>query len=363
MSFAERIKSPKLTLQEECFLFSSLMLLTCYFLPWRDQDDSAWSLLARGDNPFTSPFLLLALLMICLAPTMVRVPALRPWVGLVTATSATTALLVTGSADWGALLVRFFALVVLVLSANPAVLKAGDLAMRRLNAQKAEVFNHWGTTLHGVHVSAKEFYEKLENEIRVRQWPGVELLRIFDSEAGLLSHRREYLRVIRQRQVFDICASTFGRDYFFTMREAEIKPQLTLATVLIFLLALWLLFQFCVSTFGLIGGSINFGAFVVVGFLLLLSVLRLGLTRLDGVLMRTPVLGPIYENIFRRSTTYFQYDTRVVFLKLMDDVLKEYVDEETAAKGIKLLSCFEHQPMLDGLYKTSVRETARGKKT
>lgn len=362
MSFAEKLKLPRLSFQDECFLFSSLMLFTCLFLPWRNQDDTAWNLLARGDNEFSRPFLLLALLTICLAPTMVRVPALRPWVGLVAATCATNALFVTTASDWGAWLTRFFALAMLVLSSNPAVMKAGNLVMKRLSAQKAEVFNHWGTAIHGIHLSAKQFYEKLEVEIRSRQWPGVEVLRTFDSEAGLLSHRREYMRVIRQRQVFDICACTFGRDYFFTMREAEIKPQLTLATVLIFLLVLSLLFQFCVSTFGIIGGAINFGVFVVVGFLLLMSVLRLGLTRLDGTLMRTPVLGPIYENIFRRSTTYFQHDTRVVFLKLMNDVLKEYVDEETAAKGIKLLSCFEHQPMLDGLYKTVMRETAPGPK-
>lgn len=82
--------------------------------------------------------------------------------------------------------------------------------------------------------------------------------------------------------------------------------------------------------------------------------------RLDGLLMRTPVIGPIYETWFRRSTTYFQHDTRVVFLKLMDDLVKARVDEETSAKGVTLLSCFEHQPILDGLYKTSKRTPRRG---
>lgn len=71
--------------------------------------------------------------------------------------------------------------------------------------------------------------------------------------------------------------------------------------------------------------------------------------------MRTPVIGPVYETWFRRSTTYFQHDTRMVFLKLMDDLVKAHVDNETAAKGVAQLSCFEHQPILDGLYKTSTR--------
>ena len=81
----------------------------------------------------------------------------------------------------------------------------------------------------------------------------------------------------------------------------------------------------------------------------------MGLTNLDGLLMRTPVIGPIYETWFRRSTTYFQHDIRMVFLKLMDDLVKARVDEETSAKGITLLSSFEHQPILDGLYKTTTR--------
>jgi hypothetical protein len=268
--------------------------------------------------------------------------------------------LLPGGEAYGAQLARLCVLSLLVLSANPAIVKSTDLAMRRLNSQKAEVFTHFGSVLPGIQFSAQEFYANLENEIRTRQWPGVEFLRVLHSEAGLLSHKREYLRVVRQRQVFDVCAAHFGTDYFFTLREAEITAQLTLATFFIFLLALSILLALFVSTFGPIFGLINFGGLLVIGIFLLFNVLRMGLTRLDGLLMRTPVIGPIYETWFRRSTTYFQHDTRMVFLKLMDDLVKEHVDEETSAKGIQLLSCFEHQPILDGLYKTSTHTPKSG---
>src|SRR5439155_1289690 len=168
--------------------------------------------------------------------------------------------LLPGREAYGVELAKLFALGLLVLSANPAIVKAGDLAMRRLNSRKAEVFTHWGTVLPGIEFSAQEFYAKLENEIRARQWPGVEFLRVLYSEAGLLSHNREYLRVVRQRQVFDVCAAKFGKDYFFTLREAEIQAQFTLATLIIFLLALSTMFGLCLATFGLISGIINFGA-------------------------------------------------------------------------------------------------------
>jgi hypothetical protein len=162
--------------------------------------------------------------------------------------------------------------------------------------------------------------------------------------------------VVRQRQVFDLCAASFGKDYFFSVREAEIKAQLTLATLIIFVLAVFLVFSLCLSTFGLIGGILSFGSFVLLGVFLLWNALRMGLTHLDGLLMRTPVIGPVYETWFRRSTTYFQHDTRVVFLKLMDDLVKKRVDDEAAEKGITLLSSIEHQPILDGIYKSSTRK-------
>lgn len=347
-----------LSRQEKLFLFSSLMLITGCLLPWRTAggDRWIWDLLPADSAPIMWAILLTSVLF---TPTTVTRPALRPWFGLVTATIINVVLLLLGllpgRSGYGAEITRLSAYALLLLSASPAIVKTGDLAMRRLNKQAAEVFTHWGTVLPGIHFSAQELYGAVEYEIHERQWPGVETIRDVHSEAGLLSHKREYLRVIRQRQVFDLCAAAFGKDFFITLREAEIRPQLTLATLLIFALAMLIALSLCVSTFGLTTGTIGFGLLLVGGVFLLLNVLRMGLTRLDGVLLRMPVIGPLYETWFRRSTTYFQHDLRVVFLKLMDDLVKARIDESTSAQGITHLSCFEHQPILDGLYKTSTR--------
>jgi hypothetical protein len=337
--------------QDMLFLFCSLMLLTCYFLPW-EAGQSLWDFLSTSSSFFWPALFILYLVM----PLSAAAPRVRPWFGIAAGGAGLVAFsLLSGSTDYGAQLAKLFTLAVLILSANPAMAKIGDLAMRKLNSRTAEVFTHWGTVLPGIHFSAQELYAKIEAEIRDRQWPGVEFLRIAHSEVGVLSHKREYLRVIRQRQVFDFCAATFGKDYFFTLREAEIKAEVTPATLLIFLLALGLFFHLSVNILGFIAGPGAFAILLLAGVFLLFSVLRMGLTRLDGVLMRTPVIGPVYETWFRRSTTYFQHDTRVVFLRLMDDLVKGHVDEETSAKGITSISCFEHQPILDGLYRTSER--------
>jgi hypothetical protein len=346
-----------LTIQEEFFVFSSLMLVTCFLLPWRaEQSPSDFLSSTRADAPFW--WLLLTVL--CLLPLTVRFPRVRPWAAIFATFCVNGALALTGGSEYGAQLIRLFALMMLIVSAKPAVVQASDFAMKRLNAQKAEVSNHWGTALCSTQFSAQEFYTKVEQAIYAREWPGIELLRVHHSEAGVLSHKREYLRIVRHRQVFDICAATFGRDYFFTLREAEIKPPLSFATFLIFLLALFMLFTWSIGSSGVVAGTINFLALLAIGFFLMWNSLRMGLTRLDGLLMRFPVIGPLYETFFRRSTTYFQHDTRMVFLKLMDDLVKEQVDEETSAKGIKLLSCFEHRPIFEGLYTLSDRTTKRG---
>jgi len=354
----------RLTLQQEVFLFSSLMLVTCFFLPWYGTPghDGGAYLWFTASNSFLLFGTLAFLALIVAVPFTVNAPLVRPWVALAATLVLNIVLNVTalaqGGLAYGGQLARFFALVTLFVSVRPALLAAGDFAMRRLNSQKADVFTHWGTILQ-VHLSAKEFYDRLEQKIRERQWPGVDLVRVFYSEAGLLSHKREYLRIVRHRQVIDVCASMFGKDYFLSMREAEIRAQLTFLTFIILLFCLGLFLNWLVGLFGLFSGTIAFGVLLIFGVFLLMNVLRMGLTRLDGILLRTPVIGPIYETWFRRSSTYFQHDTRMVFLKLMDDMVKEHVDEETSAKGIRLLPCFEHQPILDDLYKTSTRRTEK----
>lgn len=357
---ASHFMGGRLPLQEELFIFCGLMLLTCLFLPWQGggMGTTPWDIASGGGSNIAGTCFLLFLPLVGLTLWSVQHPTFRPWFGISTALALNVAVAVFNAGQteaYGAGYARLFAFGLLILSANPAILVAGDFAMRRLNSRNAEVFTHWGTVLPEMHFSAQEFYAKLEKAIHLRQWPGVEFLRVLYSEAGLLSHRREYLRIIRQRQIFDVSAGTFGKDFFFTLREAEIRPQVTLATLIILLLAHTILFLMSVNSVGLIATVINFGIVLTIGAFLLFNVLRMGMTRLDGILMRTPVIGPVYETWFRSSSTYFQHDTRMVFLKLMDDLVKEHVDEETSAKGVKHLSCFEHQPILDGIYKISPR--------
>jgi len=93
---------------------------------------------------------------------------------------------------------------------------------------------------------------------------------------------------------------------------------------------------------------------LMAGFVLLIYTLRnavaMGLKDLDAALIKSPVVGPIYENWFRKET-YYRHDTRLMYCDTVNAVVKAKVEETTGAKGIKLIRYMENCPMLSELYK------------
>jgi len=116
--------------------------------------------------------------------------------------------------------------------------------------------------------------------------------------------------------------------------------------------ALVLLFFTFIQTFGFFLGPPALCFALVFGVWFMFNVLRLGLTEVDSALVQLPVMGAVYEAWFRRDT-YFQQDTRIVFLQSVNEMVKTHVEATTSEKGITFPNCFEKQPILDGLYKRS----------
>jgi hypothetical protein len=63
---------------------------------------------------------------------------------------------------------------------------------------------HWYSLVPGFNASTKEFYDAIELELKERKIPGLEISRLEFAEGGALSKDREYLRMTRERLVFDI---------------------------------------------------------------------------------------------------------------------------------------------------------------
>ena len=224
-------------------------------------------------------------------------------------------------------------------------------------SRKADVLSHWYALIPGFSASTKEFYEAVEKELKDRKVPGLEISRIEFSEGGLLSDKREYLRMTRERLVFDICAAPFGTAYFFSCRFAEIPAVVKLWQLLVlfavFGTCLLLSFAVMLKIFG--GGTIIiFPLFWITLLIAIIYVLRnavaMGLKDLDATLIKLPIIGAIYEAWFRKET-YYREDTRLMYLDTVNAVVKAKVEETTGEKGIKLIQFMECSPILGELYK------------
>ena len=79
----------------------------------------------------------------------------------------------------------------------------------------------------------------------------------------------------------------------------------------------------------------------------------MGLKDLDATLIKSPVVGPIYENWFRKET-YYRHDTRLMYCDTVDAIAKAKVEETTGAKGIKLIRFNEYSPIFGELYKPTI---------
>jgi hypothetical protein len=221
--------------------------------------------------------------------------------------------------------------------------------------KKADVIDHWYSLVPGFNTSTKEFYEAVEKELKERQVPGLEMFHVDFAEGGILSSKREYLRMTRERLVFDICAAPFGSAYFFSCRFAEIPAAIRLWQLLVVLIAVLMLVALAFRYLGLILGAVV----LLAGFVFLIYTLRnavaMGLRDLDATLIKSPVVGPIYENWFRKET-YYRQDTRLMYRDTVNDVVKAKVEEVTGAKGIELIKFNDYSPILGELYKPTMVE-------
>ena len=190
----------------------------------------------------------------------------------------------------------------------------------------------------------------IENELKAREVPGLDIAYVDFAEGGMLSQKREYLRMTRERLVFDICAAPFGTAFFFSCRFAQIPAVIRLWQLLILIVGAFMVTALVLNYAGLIFGAMA----LLAGFVFLIYLLRnavaLGLKDLDATLIKSPVFGPIYENWFRKET-YYRHDTRLMYCDTVNAVVKAKVEDVTGAKGIKLVRFNEYSPILAELYK------------
>lgn len=217
------------------------------------------------------------------------------------------------------------------------------------NSKKPEVLHHWFTVADGFQTSPSEFYQAIEKALLDRKVPGLEIARVDFAEGGLLSAKREYLRLTRERLIIDICAAPFGTGFFFSSRMAELPLVTRPWEISVLFVGTFLIIELFGRMFGVFWGSIALLALLGFSLWLMRNTIALGLKDVDATLLKTPVISTLYQKYLRKET-YYRQDTKLMYLQIVPAIVKSMAEEITAAKGIKLTQQFEHKPILKELY-------------
>jgi hypothetical protein len=213
-----------------------------------------------------------------------------------------------------------------------------------------EVLDHWISFADGLTLPPQDFYAAVEKEMEARKIPTMKASRVEYAEGGLLSEKRVYLRMLRERLAFDMCAAPFGNTFFFSCRTIHSPPMLRLWHIAVAFVFFAGVYSLLVRELGMMFANIAMVALLIAIAETFRNAVGLGLADLDNALMKIPVVGPIYENWFRKET-YYRQDTRLVYLKIVPEIIKNVADNMTGAKGIKLVQQYERAPIFGELYK------------
>ena len=123
---------------------------------------------------------------------------------------------------------------------------------------RPEVISHWHKLLEDQQASALDFYCAVEEELKRREVPGLQLERVDWREGGVTSAKREYLRIGRERLTFDLCAAPFGTGYFFSWWVAKQKSPYAGIFGLVGLILVLIALGLFVSKLGMFFGFIVF---------------------------------------------------------------------------------------------------------
>lgn len=216
--------------------------------------------------------------------------------------------------------------------------------------KKGDILDHWIAFLDSFSYSPDEFYRTLESEIVSKKIPSLAISREIFSEGSLLSDRRIYLRLIRERLALYTCASSFGTGYFFSCRTVYVPAKVRLWHIV----ALFAFFGFAWNLLwrplGITFGSIAVGTLVFACALVLRNAAASAVGDIDTFLLKLPIVATIYEDWFR-ADTYWRHDARMVYLQRIPALIREVAEEITAAKGAKLVKQYERSPIFGELYK------------
>lgn len=211
------------------------------------------------------------------------------------------------------------------------------------------VISHWSTLIENLQASPLEFYKSVEASLERRQVPETKNSRVDYKESGVLSARREYLHVTREKLVFDICGAPFGTGFFVSWWFAEARLSLHPLLKILVLLGLLGLTGALVSNLGIFWGLMVI-LVAVPAMMWIWNNMAMESDLSDDILVVLPLIGSLYVWLFKPAT-YYRIDSTLMFQKAVHNAVLEVIDEMTNAKGLRALAEGERKPVMREFYR------------
>jgi hypothetical protein len=198
------------------------------------------------------------------------------------------------------------------------------------NPANAKNTARWHVLVPNFEVSTSAFYARVRELIDQQRIPDLDVSEVTFSEGGAFSARRRYLRLRRERIIFDFCSAPFGTSWFFSCRLGEIKVTLKWWEAVVILALVIGGMGLHGLVFGWYWGAAIFVMNIVSALFLLNSLVATGQFGLDAVLLNIPIVGAFYE-YYLRGDTYYRDDTRRMYCVGVDQLLRSAVEEFTSS--------------------------------
>jgi hypothetical protein len=179
-------------------------------------------------------------------------------------------------------------------------------------AQSVEVISHWHQSVEGLSTSALDYYAAVEKALKDKEAPELHTERVIASESGLLSAKREYLRVRYGRLSFDICGAPFGKDFFFSWWLTKRTPGFAALWGCAMIIGLPLVILGFITALGFFKGVFFAVLALVIAAALLRSAFADGWSAVEDSILAMPIIGLLYAK-FVKPVTYYSEDTRLMF--------------------------------------------------
>jgi hypothetical protein len=209
------------------------------------------------------------------------------------------------------------------------------------------VRSHWHHRCEHISVSVEPFYNLVLQQLANKQIPHLQTSKVLWNEGGVISPKREYLRIMLDSNIFDICTAPFGNGTFFSCWVAEKHPSPLWGTLIGLLLVSIGLFTFVLS---FIIPIIGFFLWIICVMVVLVGIPFLILIlphHLQAYVWVTPFLGPLLERLIA-PVTYYKIDTSIMAESAIYEAVQEAVAQVTQAQGYRALTLEEKKPIMKG---------------